>query len=285
MTNNMKTIPLSLISLILVFLTGLPAVGQEKFSMDFRYKAGETYKYRSNHDYDMVQEMNGQEMKMNGSSTSLIQLVTESVSATGDITFISSYQEMKTSMKNPMMDTTLIQKEMIGKRGKVVMSKYGKEISREIIDSIIPEKGMGSSNVSSIYSVNLVKLPDHPVAIGEKWTTVDVDTVEIGEGKTITSTYTEYTLLQKEQKGGYECLNIGIQSKSESTGKMTQMGMEMFLEGSSESTGAAWIDPKAGILVARESTSTQEMTYALTGQMKMTIPSTQTIRTSFRLEQ
>jgi hypothetical protein len=285
MTNIMKTTSRYLIIFALVLIGGLPLAAQEKFNLEFRYKAGDTYKYRSNYSYDMVQEMNGQEMKMSGNSTSLLQLVTESVSAAGEMTFITSYTEMKNSIKNPMMDTTIVQEELIGKRGKVVMNKFGKEVSKELIDSIPQEKGKGTTNVASIYTVNFLKLPGHEVAIGDKWTSVDVDTVKIGEdGYTVTTTYSEYTLLMKEQKDGRECLNIGMQSKSESTGKMKQMGMDLFLEGSSEMTGGAWIDPKAGLLVARESTTNQEMTYALTGQMKMTIPSTQVIKTSYRLE-
>ncbi|MEI6456397.1 MAG: hypothetical protein WCO93_08925 [bacterium] len=279
----MKTFLLKSTFITMFILVTGSLVAQEKFDLEFRYKAGDTYKYRSNYNYDMVQEMNGQEMKMSGTSTSLLQLVTESVTPGGDITFITSYQEMSTSMKNPMMDTTIVQKELIGKRGKVVMDKYGKEISKQLIDSVAREKGMASGNVASIYTVNFVKLPGKLVSIGEKWTRVDVDTVQIGEGNTITTTYSEYTLLLKEKKDGHECLNIAVQARSESTGKMVQMGMEMFLEGTSEMTGAAWIDPVSGILVARESTTNQEMTYALTGQMKMTIPSTQTIRTSFKL--
>jgi hypothetical protein len=279
----MKNLYFRLLCLALALLSGVTAEAQEKFDLEFRYKAGETYKYRTNYNYDMVQEMNGQEMKMSGTSTSLLQLLTESVSAAGNMTFISSYQEMSTSMKNPMMDTTIVQKDLIGKRGKVVMDKYGKEISKELIDTVARERGMASGNVASIYTVNFVKLPGHPVSIGEKWNTVVVDTVQIGEGNTITTTYSEFTLLLKEKKDGHECLNIAIQARSESTGKMVQMGMEMFLEGTSEMTGAAWIDPVSGILVAREGTTNQDMTYALTGQMKMTIPSTQTIRTSFKL--
>jgi len=272
----------------LIWLTGSLMItgtlcAQEKFNLEFSYKPGETYRYRSSYNYDMSQEMNGQEMKMSGSSYSILKLVVESVSAGGDMTFINSYEEMKSSMKNTMMDTTIVQKDIIGKRGKVVIDKFGKEISKEIIDTVKSEKGMGPGSVASIYSVNFVKLPGHPVAIGEKWTFSQTDTTKIGDGYTVTTSDNEYTLLQKEMKDGHECFNIAIVSKSETTGKLMQMGMEMFLEGSAESKGAAWVDPKLGILVARESESTQEITYALTGQMKMSIPSTQSIKTSYKL--
>jgi len=256
---------------------------QEKFNLEFNYKLGETYRYRNSYDYNMTQEMNGQEMKMTGSSYSILKLVVESVSAGGDMTLINSYEEMKSSMKNSMMDTTIVHKDIIGKRGKVVINKFGKEISKVIIDTVKTEKSMGAGGISSIYSVNFVRLPDHPVAIGEKWTSSQTDTTKIGEGYTVTTSNNEYTILQKELKDGHECFNIAIIAKSETTGKLMQMGMEMFLEGSAESKGAAWFDPKLGILVAKESESTQDITYALTGQMKMSIPSSQVIKTSYKL--
>jgi hypothetical protein len=151
-----------------------------------------------------------------------------------------------------------------------------------MIDTVKSENGMGSG-ISSAYSVNFTKLPGTPVAIGEKWTYTQTDTTKIGEGFTITTSNNEYTLLQKEMKDGHECFNIAFTSKSETTGKMMQMGMEMFIEGSAETKGAAWIDPKLGILVAKESVTNQELTYALTGQMTMSIPSTQVIKSSYKL--
>jgi len=268
--------------LISVLMTGtLPA--QEKFSLEFSYKQGQVFRYRSSSTYDMTQEMNGQEMKMSGTNSSVLKLEVESVSAGGNMTFINSYEEMKSSMKNNMMDTTIIQNDVIGKRGKVVIDKSGKEISKEMIDTVKSDRGAGAGSIASMYSVNFVKLPDNPVAIGEKWTYSHTDTTKMGEGYTVTSAETEYTLLQKEMKDGHECFNIAIVSKSETTGKLMQMGMEVFLEGSAESRGAAWIDPKLGILVARETESTQDITYALTGQMKMSIPSTQIIKSSYKL--
>jgi len=256
---------------------------QEKTELQFTYKQGETYRYRSDYSYDMTQEMNGQEMKMTGTTKSVIRLFVETVNADGDMTLINCYDELRSTMKNVMMDTTIEQKELIGKRGKVVITKSGKELLQQLIDTVKSEKGMATGNVASMYSVNFPILPDHPVALGDKWTSEHTDTVKVGDGSTITKSNTEYTLIQKEKKDGHECLNIGFVSKSETTGKMTQMGMEMFLEGDGETRGAIWLDPVLGIVVAKETTSTQNMTYALTGQMKMSIPSTQIIKSTYSL--
>lgn len=270
--------------LIPLFLS-LVSVGsaQEKFTLAFSYKAGETYRYKHTYSFDMSQEINGQEMKMSGSSISLLKLVPDSVAPDGSISFISSYEELKTSMKNAMFDTTLEQKDMIGKRGKIVIDKYGKELTKKMIDTLRTEGGFGDAGGAALTSVNFFRLPDHPVSMGEKWVTDNMDTTRIGEGYTVVNAHTEYTLLQKEKKQGHDCLNIAFKSTTETTGKIFQMNMELFVEGTGDVNGAIWFDPVTGILVAKESTMTQDMTYALTGQMKMSIPSTQTIQMNYKL--
>ncbi len=266
----------------LIFLTGTMNA-QEKYNLEYNYKTGETFRYQSSTDYDVVQEMNEQEIKMSGSSNSILKLIIESVSPEGNITFINSYEEMKSSLKSGIMDTTFEQKDIIGKRGKVIIDKFGKEISSEMIDTVKKEGGMGGTSVSFLNSVNLPKLPGYPVAIGDKWTNIKTDTTKLSEGAMIITYNIEYTLLQKEIKDGHECLNIAVVSKSEATGKTMQMGMEMFIEGTGESKGSEWFDPVLGILVAKESVMNQDLTTAITGQMNMSIPSTQVIKTSFKL--
>jgi len=266
----------------LIILTGTMNA-QEKYNLEYKYKSGDIFRYQSLSDYDMVQEMNGQEIKMTGSSNSILKLIIESVSPECNITFINSYEEMKSSVKSGIMDTTFEQKDIIGKRGKVIIDKFGKEIFSEMVDTVKREGGMGGTGISSLNSVNLPKLPGCPVAVGDKWTDIRTDTTKIGEGTMIITYNSEYTLLQKEIKDGHECFNIAVVSQSESTGKMMQMGMEMFIEGTGESKGSAWFDPVLGILVAKESVMNQDLTYAITGQMNMSIPSTQVIKTSFKL--
>jgi hypothetical protein len=56
--------------------------------------------------------------------------------------------------------------------------------------------------------------------------------------------------------------------------------MEMVVEGSDETTGTLWFDPSAGILVCKESTTQSDMTYAMTGQVTMSVPSVQVIRSA-----
>ncbi len=267
--------------LVVLTFVSLNAVSQDSTKLEYKYKAGNTYRYKSLSSYDMVQEMNGQEMKMSGESTSIIKMEVTAVSADGNISAVNSFEEMKTIIKNAMMDTTMEQKELIGKRGRVTFSKYGTELKKEVIDTITT-KGF-SSGANTLLTLGLVRLSEGRVATGCKWSASQTDTVKMGEGSTISISQTEYSYIGTEQKDNRDCYKLAFVSKSETTGKMKQMGMDIFIEGTGDTSGLAWIDRNEGILVNKESSSTQEMTYAVTGQMKMSIPSTQTIKSTYTL--
>jgi hypothetical protein len=268
---------------VLAVLTAISftLAAQDKTLLEYRYKAGKSYRYKNLSNYDMVQEMNGQEMKMSGNSSSIVRMEISSVSSTGDMTSVNVYEEMKTVVKNAMMDTTMEQKEVIGKRGRVVFSKLGAEIKKEVIDTV--KVGAMAAGSNTLLTSGLMRLPDHPVAIGEKWSNEHADTMKIGEGNMITTAHTDFTMIGSEQKNEKSCYKFSYVSKSETTGKMTQMGMEIFVEGTGDTIGNVWIDSKEGILICKESITNQEMTYAMTGQMKMSVPSTQTIRSNYNL--
>jgi hypothetical protein len=61
------------------------------------------------------------------------------------------------------------------------------------------------------------------------------------------------------------------------------MGMDLYIEGTSDASGTIWFDPAAGMLILQESTTIQELTFAMTDPVPMTIPLTETISTSYSL--
>ncbi|MEI7980753.1 MAG: hypothetical protein WCI71_03810 [Bacteroidota bacterium] len=268
--------------IIILFIAG-NVVGQEKFNLEFRYAAGTTYRYRTTGTFSTQQQMNGQEMKVTGTTNSILRMFMESVSPEGNMTFINSYDEMKSSFKNSMLDTVMDQKDLIGKRGKVVLDKRGKQLSSEIMDSVPASNGLSGGSMAMVYSVNLFKIPDQAAGTGEKWSKDINDTTKIGDGAMISAGKSEYTLVGTEKKNNHDCFKITFTSNTEITGKMHQMGMEFFIEGTGETTGTIWFDQKLGILISKESTSTHDFTYAMTGQMKMSIPMTQVVQNTFTL--
>jgi hypothetical protein len=275
----MKKTILKLALLIMGISLSINLVGQEKYKLEYKYKKGKTYKYKSEVSFATIQEMAGQEMKVSGTSASISRYLVDNVAPNGNITMVFSFDEMIVSTRMPGMDTTMIQNDIIGKRTQYVLSKAGKIISSITIDSIktaIADLGM---NLGTGSMQKFTEFPDYELASGEKWVVKRNDTVNIGGGDLINQTVLEYTIGSKEMKNKHNCLKIEYTAKSEVNGKMNQMGMDMFIEGTGTTKGSIWLDQVLGIWITDESDLDMDMTIAMTGQMAMTIPMTQKIKT------
>jgi hypothetical protein len=154
-------------------------------------------------------------------------------------------------------------------------------MGRELMDSA--NVAGSKAPMAFSQSVGFFELPGHPVSFGEKWNAETIDSTAVGEGFTAKIAAIEYTLTGTEPKNGHDCLKIEFTSKNEMTGKMKQMGMDVFIEGTGDTKGTIWFDAKAGLMILRESTTVQDITYAMSGSMTMTIPMTQSIKSSHSL--
>jgi hypothetical protein len=264
-----------------MFILGT-ALAQEKFRLEYRYEKGKTYRYGEETKFESVQEINGQEMKANGSSSSLIRMDVQDVSDKGVITLIHSYEDMKVNTKMGMMDTTVVLKELLDKKYQTLLSGSGRLIDQKAIDSVNSGVSIFATRrgQSDLYK-EFVIFPDSAVKTGDSWNDERSDTLE--GSQMVTKTTRKYTLAGEEEKNGHKCRKISFSGTIEIGGKMTQMGMEFFMEGSGETTGFIWIDKESCIMIAKESSTDQDMTMALTGQMQMTIPITTTTNSKFTL--
>ena len=276
----MKSIK-TLVLISFMFILGT-ALAQEKFRLEYRYEKGKTYRYSEETKFESVQEINGQEMKANGSSSSLIRMDVQDVSDKGVITLIHSYEDMKVNTKMGMMDTTVVLKELLDKKYQTLLSGSGRLIDQKAIDSVNSGVSIFATRrgQSDLYK-EFVIFPDSAVKTGDSWNDERSDTLE--GSQMVTKTTRKYTLAGEEEKNGHKCRKISFSGTIEIGGKMTQMGMEFFMEGSGETTGFIWIDKESCIMIAQESATDQDMTMALTGQMQMTIPITTTTNSKFTL--
>jgi hypothetical protein len=265
------------------FLLG-NASGQDKFQMEYKYEKGKTYRYQEETKFESVQEINGQEMKATGSTLSAMKMIVENVSDSGDITFISFLETLKVSTKMQSMDTTMEMKDLLDKKIQIIISNKGKLIDQKMLDSIeTGKKFMGGSNNLEMLYKEFIIFPVAALKIGDSWKDDRTDTTKGTE--MVTKTRTAYTFAGIEEKNGHPCLKFSFSGTLEIGGKMTQMGMEFFMEGTGEKSGTLWFDQESGIIIAKESTSDQDMTMAMTGQMQMTIPITSTTETRITLQE
>jgi len=264
-----------------LFLLG-NATAQEKFLMEYKYEKGKTYKYKEEVKFNSVQEVSGQEMKATGSTFSLMKMIVADVSESGDITFNSSLEDLRVTTKMMTMDTTMVMNELLDKNIQTMISRKGKMIDQKIPDTVkAGEKFMDRGNSLLTVHKEFVVFPGKAMEFGDTWKDERIDTTK--GTQMVTKTDIVYTLIGIEEKNGHSCFKTSFTGKTEIAGKMTQMGMEFFIEGSGETSGAAWFDKETCVIVSKESTNDQDMTMALTGQMQMTIPITSTTSSSFTL--
>ena len=103
-------------------------------------------------------------------------------------------------------------------------------------------------------------------------------------GKMVVSSHVTYTLVEPTERFGYKCYKITSKGTTSYQGKGQMMGMSMFTEGTGTVNGTIYFAPEEGILVESESTSQQELTSAVTGQQNMTIPISQSVKSSTTLQ-
>lgn len=273
----MKALKLFIV-LLSVAAIGMNAHGQEKYSLTYKFEKGKSYSYKTDMNLESVNEINGNEMKVtfNGYFTGVYTV--ESVAPNGDISCLYTLTDMKMHTVGMGADTTITLPAEARDTTRIFYAGNGKLISSDPLDTAASKKKTGM--FSNLSNSKLFELPKTPVAIGETWTDSRTDTTDMGSGQMITITKTDYTLVGKEEVNGHQCLRFDYKGSSETTGKMTQMGMEMFLEGTGEPHGSAWFDTELGLVIKVQSVMSNEMTMAMTGQNQMTMPMTQNVTTT-----
>jgi hypothetical protein len=259
------------IIIICVLLAAFQVAAQEKVSLSYKMEPGKTYRYKTENTFTATQEMMGNEMKVTGDLSTTTRYEVEKTGEDGNISLITTKQEAYIHTRVMGKDTTIRQTKDLGKKTGLDISAKGTKLGTTIIDTLSGEdRFMGGD-------FEFQELPENPVAIGEKWTKTSVDTTKSADDETITTVTADYELAGTEQKNGHQCLRVNYRKVFEITGKMKQMGMEMFSEGEGETTGTYWFDAEKGLFIAEEFTLNQDITIAITGQTQMTIPSSQTI--------
>lgn len=279
----MKYNYLHTIVMCILMLTCISVNAQESFTLLHKFTKGTVDRYKATTTYSSNQEMSGQQVKVSGSTESTYRIETETVLPDGNASVIYSLEEMLMSVKTMGMDTTMSQADLIGKKNRINLNQYGEGIKSEAIDSINVQGFNIGVDFGASSQQTFIILPHKSIVIGEKWEGNASDSNDIADGKMTTNAKYEYILSGKEIKNGHNCLKINIKTIIEVSGKMKNMGFDLFIEGTGDVAGTIWFDPIAGKMIADESASTMDMTIAMTGQMQMTIPSTISVKSARKL--
>ncbi len=267
-----------LITATVFAMINFQALAQEKYSLGYKMEKGKTYRFKQDNKIETTQEMGGQEMKMTTDESSTIKYDITDVSPAGLMTLIYMYEDSKLRMKGMGRDTTMDMQNLKDKKTRAEMAKSGKIIKETPADTTKNAKASPSLNMFA--SASMPSLPEQAVATGEKWQGITSDTTHSGDGKVIYKKNIGYTLSGKEKKGAHDCLRIDFKGTLELSGTMKQMGMDIAMEGSGESSGSFWFDAASGIMIEETTVTAIEMTMAITGQQQMTIPMSQKVSSS-----
>lgn len=263
---------------ILVFFSNLninSSYGSDSYKLKYKMAKGTVLYYRLDSQMESLQEMMGSEVEANSKSNANVKITSEGENKDGNLTFLMVYESMLFEMISSMMDSTFKDPEgLIGKRVRKTITPYGDQIKSVELDSIKLGLLAHSGDLASAREF-LPNLPDSELKMGEKVSMTDVDSLDMLGGTTVTKAEMEFTLTGKETKLGYDCLKIDVKGTINLEGDGIMQGMKIFIEGDGDFQRTLYFAPKEGLLVAAHNQTDIEMTLALTGQMQMTIPITQ----------
>ncbi len=263
---------------ILVFFSNLninSCYGSDSYKLKYKMAKGTVLYYRLDSQMESLQEMMGSEVEANSKSNANVKITSEGENKDGNLTFLMVYESMLFEMISSMMDSTFKDPEgLIGKRVRKTITPYGDQIKSVELDSIKLGLLAHSGGLASAREF-LPNLPDSELKMGEKVSMTDVDSLDTLGGTTVTKAEMEFTLTGKETKFGYDCLKIDVKGTINLEGDGIMQGMKIFIEGDGDFQRTLYFAPKEGLLVAAHNQTDIEMTLAVTGQMQMTIPITQ----------
>jgi hypothetical protein len=262
------------LSLLTIILFAGYVVNGQNYNLKYKYKKGKTYHYSLATVSNSTMEMMGQERQMKSASDQQYSAKIEKVNQ-GKFTILSKVDKMQLSFNLQGKDTVMQIPDMIGMRTRLTLLPDGRSTDIVKIDTLKNEMMQRMMQQSSGLSLHFMKLPGKIVKTGDSWDYSGIDSTYDSQKNLVeTATKTRYMFEKPEMKNGHNSLKISYTSTITTKGKTIMQGMEMFRDGSGNSKGVYWFDPKAGIVVGNESETNMDVTIALSGQASMTIPVT-----------
>ncbi|RMD95063.1 MAG: hypothetical protein D6813_01065 [Calditrichaeota bacterium] len=277
--NSIKTL-LVLIFSVLTAMAGLVYAG-EKYQLKYNFSKDKTFKYKTILDSEITQEMMGQEMQILVNGNTVVNMTSEGTDKNGNLILTLQFDSMNVNIKNPMFDSTLTNPAgVIGKKIRQYLTPFGKIIKTENVDSLkMPQFTQQFTRGQGF----LARLPNQPIEIGVPFKQTSKDTMNVMNGNIVAESEIEYTAQGTEKKLGYNCLKITFKGTINMEGNSKFQGMNFFIEGDGDIEGTIFFAPQEGLLISHDTINDLEMTAAMTGQQNLTIPISQSIKTSTQL--
>jgi hypothetical protein len=264
-----------------LFCHQIGAAGQK---LRYNFEKGKAYKYSTVVESKTSGQSMGQEFTVTSSADFdySISLISANSSV---MTLAVKFEKFNIKLNMPMMgfnDSTIVMREYVGKRIKVVMTDKGKTLSVEPIDTIPPSRiqMMASLAPSDLFKQILLELPDKELDLNGSWKKDVSDTISRGGMKMVVKPNIIFNIVGAEKKNDFNCWKIAIAGTSAIEGSGNQRGADVTIDGTVKITGAAYIAPAEGVFVLSEQSNETEMTTTATGSQ--TGASTMSINTTVK---
>ncbi len=255
--------------LIAIFILSLCQISNAGQKLHYKFENGKSYKYSTIVESKISGQSMGQEFAMTSGADFDYTILL--VSANKDVmTLTVKFEKFNIKLNMPMMgfnDSTIVMKEYLGKRIKVVMTDVGKTLSVEPIDSIPPSRiqMMASLTPLDLFKQIMLELPEKELDLNISWKNNNPDTISKGGMKMIVKQNLEFKIVGTERKNELNCWKITINGTNAIEGSGNQQGVDVTVDGTAKINGAAYIAPAEGVFVYSEQSNETEMTTTATG--------------------
>ena len=252
----------------------------------YKFEKEKEYKYSTIVESKTSGQAMGQEFSMTSSAdfNYSISLITADANV---MTLMVRCEKFSIKINMPMMglnDSTIVMKEYIGKRIKVVMTDGGKTLSVVPIDTIPPSRVqmMASLTPSDIFKQIMIELPEKEVDVNDSWKDNNTDTISRGGMEMLMKKDVDLKIIGSEKKNDLNCWKIALAGTNAIEGSGNQRGTDVTIDGTGKISGTMYIAPAEGVFVLSEQSNETEITTTVTGSQ--TGASTLSINTTMKTE-
>jgi hypothetical protein len=251
---------------------------QDAVTLKYNFKEGKAYKTVTKVITTTTQSMMGQEMKFDVIIDMQSDMSVTKVDTEGNASMLINLKG-NTEMNLPEAAGGKKSETFTNEAINATFAPDGKSINQTMVDK-------DGKNVTVKDYIKLTELPSKALKAGDTWQEKRVDTVANSASPiaVITTTDTKYTVVGKEMVDGKDLFKIAYDGTLEITGKGSQMGMEMVMEGTGATKGFYFYNPALSIVVGSEGLIEMNTNINVSGPQNMTIPMNQTIKVTSSTE-
>jgi hypothetical protein len=254
------------VTIFVLLFCQLTLAGQK---LRYNFEQGKIYKYSTTIESKLTGQAGGQEFSMTSGAALDYSISLLSTDAKEEVLKIQ-FDKFTIKINMPMMgftDSTIALQEYIGKRIKLVITKLGKTVSVEPIDTVPPSRILMQSGLtpSDLFRQLLLELPEKEMSVNDSWKREQPDTLSRSGIKITMKPNIECKIIGTEKKLDINCLAVSVKGTSTVEGTGSQQGADVSVDGIVKVNGSVFFAPSAGIPVLSEQTTETEMTTTVTG--------------------